>query len=107
MGPTWTETLTLAEVLAKLEEATVPAGPINSVVEIVSDPQFQARGAFEEIDVGGRPLKLPAIAPKLSATPGRTDWAGPAVGAHNREVFAGVLGLTDAEIAELEQAGVI
>lgn len=103
----WTATLILDEVLAALEEAAVPAGPINSVVEMVEDPHFQARGLFEEVEVGGRPLKLPAIIPRLTETPGRTDWAGPDLGAHNREVFQEFLGLTDAEIEELRQEGVI
>ena len=103
----WTATLTAAEVLAAMEEAAVPAGPIYSVVDMVNDPHFQARGLFEEVEVGGRPLKLPAIVPKLSATPGRTDWPGPALGAHNREVLEGVLGLSADEIEALAGEGVI
>jgi crotonobetainyl-CoA:carnitine CoA-transferase CaiB-like acyl-CoA transferase len=103
----WTATLTLDEVLAALDEAAVPAGPINSVAEMVNDPHFQARGLFEEVEVGGRPLKLPAIIPKLSQTPGRTDWAGPEIGSHNREVFQEYLGLSDAELEELRREEVI
>lgn len=103
----WTATLTLDEVLAALDQAAVPAGPINSVAEMVKDPHFQARGLFEEVEVGGRPLKLPAIIPKLSQTPGRTDWAGPEIGSHNREVFQDYLGLSDAELEELKREEVI
>lgn len=103
----WTVTLPLKEVLDRLEDAAVPAGPIQSVAEIFADPQFQAREMFEEVEVGGRPLKLPAIVPKLTETPGRTDWAGPDLGAHNREIFGGVLGLSEAEIDELQTEGVI
>ena len=43
---------------------------------------------FEEVDVDGAPLKIPAIVPRLSETPGRTDWPGPALGAHNDEIRA-------------------
>ena len=103
----WTATLTLKEVLDQLEEAAVPAGPINSVVDMIEDPQFQARGLFEEVEVGGRPLKLPAIIPKLTDTPGRTDWAGPELGSHNQEIFQGVLGLSDAELDELRHEEII
>ncbi|MCP3958462.1 MAG: CoA transferase [bacterium] len=103
----WTATLTMDEVLAVLDEARVPAGPINSVVEIVNDPHFQARGMFEEVEVGGRPLKVPAIVPKLSATPGRTDWAGPELGAHNTEIFEGFLGLSAEEVDALRREEVI
>ena len=103
----WVATLTLEEVLEVLGEARVPAGPIYSVREMVEDPHYQARGLFEEMPVGGRPLKIPAIQPKLSATPGRTEWTGPAIGAHNQEILGGVLGLDEAELDELRQEGVI
>ncbi len=103
----WTSGLTVEEVIAILAEAGVPAGPILSVEEMVKDPQFQARGLFEEVEAGGKPLKIPAILPKLSETPGRTEWAGPPVGAHNREILGGVLGLSDADIESLEEKGVV
>ena len=103
----WTRTLTAAEVLATLEEARVPAGLIYSVEDMVADPHFQARGLFESVEAGGEPLKLPAIVPKLSATPGGTEWAGPAVGEHTREVFGDLLGLSDDELETLAREGVI
>ncbi len=103
----WTATLSSEDVLARLEEAVVPAGPIYSVVEMLEDPHFQARGLFEEVEVGGAPLKLPAIHPRLTATPGGTDWPGPELGAHNREVLQGILGLDDEELEELRREGVV
>ena len=62
---------------------------------------------FEEVEVGGRPLKIPAMAPKLKGTPGRTDWPGPELGSHNREVLGGLLGLDAARIDQLVKDGVI
>ena len=103
----WTQSLTSGEVLTRLEQAVVPAGPINSVVDMMADPQFQARGLFEQVEVGGRPLAIPAIVPKLSATPGRTDWPGPELGAHNQEILGGLLGLSEDELAALADEGVI
>jgi crotonobetainyl-CoA:carnitine CoA-transferase CaiB-like acyl-CoA transferase len=47
----WTAELTVEEVLERLEEATVPAGPIYSVEDMMSDPQYEARGLFEEVEV--------------------------------------------------------
>jgi crotonobetainyl-CoA:carnitine CoA-transferase CaiB-like acyl-CoA transferase len=49
---------------------------------------------------------LPGIVPRLSETPGSTQWLGPALGAHTVEVLAS-LGMADAEIQALEAAGVI
>lgn len=103
----WTATLDAAEVLRQLEAAAVPAGPIYSVADMMRDPHFHARGLFQEVTVNGKPLKIPAIPPRLSVTPGGTDWPGPEVGAHNREILGGLLGLADAELETLRSAGVI
>lgn len=103
----WTSGLTVEEVLTQLERARVPAGPIYSVKEMMKDSHFLARDLFEEVEAGGKPLKIPAILPKLDKTPGGTEWAGPPIGAHNREILGGVLGLSDQEIETLEEKGVI
>ncbi|MCH9648126.1 MAG: CoA transferase [Deltaproteobacteria bacterium] len=103
----WTKALSVAEILERLEEAVVPAGPIYDVKDMLEDEHFQARGLFEEVEVGGKPLKIPAIVPKLSATPGRTDWPGPEVGAHNHEVLEGILGLSSSKVDRLKEEGVL
>ncbi len=103
----WTATLSAAEVAARMEEAVVPVGRLYDAKDIVQDPHYQARGMFEEVEVGGRPLKIPAMAPKLKGTPGRTDWPGPELGSHNREVFGGLLGLDAARIDQLVKDGAI
>jgi crotonobetainyl-CoA:carnitine CoA-transferase CaiB-like acyl-CoA transferase len=103
----WTATLTSAEVLDVLERAAVPCGPINSVAEMMSDPHFRARGLFEEVSVDGAPLKVPALTPMLARTPGRTDWPGPEVGAHNQEILCGRLGLSEEALTELKARGVV
>ena len=71
------------------------------------DPQYQARGMFEQVEIDGEPLKIPAILPKLDATPGRTDWPGSEIGSHNDEVLKGILALDDAEIEQLRRAGIV
>ena len=50
---------------------------------------------------------VPSVVPRLTATPGGIASLGPALGAHNREVYGGLLGLDEREISELESAGVI
>lgn len=102
----WTARRDASEVIAALEAETIPVGPIYSVADMFADPHFQARGLFEEVEAGG-PLKVPAIVPRLSATPGRTEWAGPAVGEHNEEILGGRLGLGAADLAGLRARGVI
>jgi crotonobetainyl-CoA:carnitine CoA-transferase CaiB-like acyl-CoA transferase len=103
----WTSTLSSDELLDALDEARVPGGPIYSVVDMLADPHYNARGMFEEVQVGGESLQIPAMIPRLSETPGRTDWAGPEVGQHNKEVLGGILGISDAEMAEMADKGII
>jgi len=103
----WTGSLESDTALQMLEEARVPAGPIYSVEDMMADEHYQARGLFEEVDVKGRKLKIPAMVPKLSATPGRTDWAGPEVGAFNDEIYGDLLGLSTQKIASLTEKGVL
>ena len=50
---------------------------------------------------------VPSVVPRLTATPGEITGLGPALGAHNREVYGGLLGMADDDIAALEAAGVI
>ncbi|HHQ14102.1 MAG TPA: CoA transferase [Chromatiales bacterium] len=103
----WTGTLTSREVLKLLEDARVPVGPIYSVADMFEDEHYHARGMFEEVEVSGKPLKIPAMLPKLCDTPGRTDWPGPAVGEFNDEVLSGLLGYSAEELAVLRDKGVI
>jgi len=104
----WTATRAPDQALAELEAAEVAAGPIQSIADIVADPQFIAREMFERVELpDGEALEIPAVVPKLSATPGGTRWIGPGIGAHTEEVLRGLLGLEDGRIAELVEAGVI
>jgi len=103
----WMESLESNTALKQLERARVPAGPIYNVADMMVDEHFQFRGLFEEVDVHGKPLKVPAMAPKLSATPGRTDWAGPKVGEFNDEIYGDLLGLSAQDLARLSEKGVI
>jgi len=100
----WTTGLTAAGVVETLEAADVPVGLIYDVADMMADPQYQARGMFEEVTVNGKPLSIPAILPRLTRTPGFTDWPGPEVAEHRDEILRSV-GYTDAEIIALEASG--
>jgi crotonobetainyl-CoA:carnitine CoA-transferase CaiB-like acyl-CoA transferase len=103
----WTAAHTAHDVLQLLEAAAVPSGPIYSVADIMQDPHFKARHLFHQVEIDGKPLKLPALAPRLSETPGKTTWPGPAVGSHNHLIFSDLLGLDEAEIDSLQRQGII
>ena len=103
----WLTALDSETALQLLDEVSVPSGPIYSVVDMFADEHFKARGLFEEVEYNGKKLKIPAMVPKLSRTPGRTDWPGPEVGAFNDEIFGGLLGLSDEARRKLADDGII
>ena len=103
----WLAGIDSESALSLLEEARVPSGPIYSVADMMANEHFIARGLFEQVDVNGKPLKIPAMVPKLSETPGRTDWPGPEVGAFNEEVYGDLLGLSPEVITALKSSGVL
>ncbi len=84
-------------IIETLDRERVPAGPIYNVADMFDDPQYQARGMFEQVEIDGEPLQIPAIVPKLADTPGTTTWPGPELGSHNDEVLGELLGLSAEE----------
>jgi formyl-CoA transferase len=104
----WTRQHAVEDALAALDAAEVAAGPIQSIADITRDPQFLARQMFEAVTLpGGERIEIPALVPKLSATPGETRWIGPALGEHTDDVLTRLLGYEPARLAELAAAGVI
>lgn len=97
------------ELLALLDEGEVAAGPVYSIADIFEDPHYWAREAIIKVhDPVFGELFMPGVFPKLSLTPGRVEHAGPpTVGAHNEEIYCGLLGLSKEELERLEAKGVI
>ena len=84
----WSRSLPVADALAALEAAEVPAGRIYSVADIVADPHYQAREMIVSATLpDGITVKMPGITPKLSQTPGCVNWSGPSLGQHNAEIL--------------------
>ena len=98
----WTSTQTYDEAYQAMLEAQVPTGPVYSIADIAKDEQYIARELFEEVEIEpGDTVKIPAVLPKLTATPGGTDWIGPKLGEHNEEIYRGFLGMSQAEYEDL------
>ena len=103
-----------AEVIAKIDAALevlkasdVPVSKIYSVRDMLQDPQFLARQMFEQHAFSdGSPIKMPAVTPKMSETPGGTRWLGPELGEHNQTVLES-LGYSAEQIAQFRADGVI
>lgn len=104
----WTTRYTMKEVWSKLDQASVPVGPIYSMEEIVKDEQFQARQMLESVNLpGGEKVLVPGIVPKLSETPGSLDWIGPELGQHNEEILGKLPGMDKKRMEDLKEKGVI
>ena len=103
----WCSSRSIDGALASLKAADVPASRIYSVADMFNDPQFTARAMIEQQHLpDGTALKVPAVVPKLSATPGATAWLGPRLGEHTEEVLRH-LGHDQAAIEALRRDGVI
>jgi len=103
----WTSSRDLNDVLATLEKAEVPSGRIYTAADIFQDPHYRARDMIQRYPLpDGTPIEFPGIVPKLSETPGTTEWLGPRLGEHTSEVLASI-GIGDQKAAELRAQGVI
>lgn len=103
----WCNGRDIDAALEILKAADVPVSKIYSVRDMLQDPQFLARQMFEQhLFRDGTPIRLPAVTPKLSETPGGTRWIGPELGEHTDDVLAG-LGYSTDEIAELRRSGAL
>jgi formyl-CoA transferase len=106
----WAAARPPGDIIDTLSTAGVIAGPINTVAEVVADPQFRARGMLvEHYDERiGRNVLGPGVVPVLSESPGAVRSAGPArPGQHNSDVYGDLLGLTTGDIATLTEQGVL
>jgi crotonobetainyl-CoA:carnitine CoA-transferase CaiB-like acyl-CoA transferase len=96
------------EWLEKIHRAGVPAGPINSMDRVFSDPQVLARDMIVEVEgAGGEKIKTIGHPFRMSETPLKTFSRPPRLGEHSREVLLNLLGYTKERIDSLKEKGVI
>jgi crotonobetainyl-CoA:carnitine CoA-transferase CaiB-like acyl-CoA transferase len=104
----WTRGLEHGEAQQRLQAAGVPAGAALTTVELLEDRQLRARGYFrtiEHAEAGVSPHGQ--VAWRLSATPSPPERPAPCLGEHNDLVLKGLLGMSDAEVAQLAEERVI
>ncbi|MCW5746828.1 MAG: CoA transferase [Alphaproteobacteria bacterium] len=98
-------TRTNAEWNALLKNSNVPHGPVNSLEDLLVDPQLQATGFWQEVEhpTEGK-LRMPGIPPTFSRTPGDIRRLQPNLGEHSVEIL-GEAGFSAAEIDGLLKSG--
>jgi formyl-CoA transferase len=105
----WARERTAAEIDRVLNDAGVICGPIYTIADIFDDPQYQARDMLvTHVDPEFGEYVGPGIVPKFTETPCEVRWSATwDEGSHNRDVYGGLLGLSDAELDQLKVEGVL
>ncbi|MGE0748122.1 MAG: CaiB/BaiF CoA transferase family protein [Rhodospirillales bacterium] len=106
----WAATQTAAEAERILDAAEVPVSRIYTIADIAADPHYRARGMVQAVDDPAFGTVLhPGVVPRFDdrGPQGGIAWTGPAVGAHNAEVYGALLGADAAALHSLAQEGVI
>ncbi|MBI5318172.1 CoA transferase [Bradyrhizobium sp.] len=104
----WTSTRAADEAMAALQAAGVASGVARLPIDLLGDPHLAARGFIQGIDrafIGKHPQ--PSLPFREGERALAIRSAPPTLGEHNREVLAGVLGLSEAEIEELAREAII
>lgn len=104
----WCRARDAAEIERLCLEAEVPFARTYTVADICADPHVAARGDLVEVaDPVVGPVRMQGVYPRLSRTPGSVRRGAPLLGEHNDEIYRGLLGMDDAEIARLRAARAI
>jgi crotonobetainyl-CoA:carnitine CoA-transferase CaiB-like acyl-CoA transferase len=99
---------TTAEWIEALEALKIGCGPINTLKDVFADPHVLAREMTVPMrHASGADITVIANPVKLSATPPSYRSAPPTLGEHNAEVLGGLLGLSEAGLAELKAKGIL
>ena len=97
----------LDEMARLFEARDLTASPVYDIADITKDPHVIARGILVDVPDGELGVvRMTAPTPRLGETPAAIRWTGPALGAHNREVYE-AMGLGDTELRALERDGII
>ena len=104
----WIARHDLDEVVRIFEEAHAAIAPIYNIEQIMEDPQYQALNSITSVDdpdLGS--VKMQNVMFRMSDTPGEIRWAGRRLGQDNDAVYCEELGLSEADLTELHEKGVL
>ena len=104
----WIGKRTADEAIDLLQKERVPCGVVNTIDQLLIDPQVQDREMIQFMDYPDLgEIPVPGIPIKLSSSPGSIDRPAPKLGEHNEEVYCGLLGLKSREFERLRQEKII
>jgi len=104
----WTRQHSAEEVMALLQEHGVAAGVVQNASDLANDPQLKQRGFFVELGHPELGKTISDATPiRLSDTPAKYNRAAPMLGQDNGYVYKQLLGMSEDEVAELGEQGII
>lgn len=104
----WIVSQPVDQVCRILDEAKLAYSFIYSVADMVNDEHYQARGTITSVDdpkIG--PIRMSGVVPRFSNAAEKKISPAPELGDANRDIYCGLLGLTDEELERLSEEGVI
>ncbi|KAA3632649.1 MAG: CoA transferase [Proteobacteria bacterium] len=104
----WIGARTRDEVTTRLDSCEVPHSAIYDISDAFRDAQYLAREAMVRVtdpDLGEAVVQN--VVPKFSTTPGAIEHLGASMGAHNEEIYGGLLKYPREKIRRLKEEGVI
>jgi len=102
---TWTQERTAEEVMSRLQENGVAAGAVQDAADLARDPRLKERGFFVDKPEVGKFVDATPI--RLSRSAAEYKRAAPSQGQDNNYVYGKLLGMSEEEIADLKENGVI
>ncbi|MGH8069012.1 MAG: CaiB/BaiF CoA transferase family protein [Candidatus Entotheonellia bacterium] len=107
MAP-WLKAREKATLFEETQAQRIPAGPVNTIKDIVEDAHLRDRQYFVTVerDDTGR-LAYPGAPYRLSRTPWAIRRPAPRLGEHNEAIYGGRLGVSREELLFLGQTGII
>jgi crotonobetainyl-CoA:carnitine CoA-transferase CaiB-like acyl-CoA transferase len=104
----WTRERDHYAAMAELQAAGVPAGAVLTIPEVFLDPHLRARGFWEQVAHPEAGVwDMDGVAWRLRERPAHVRLPAPRFAEHNEYVYRHLLGLSDTQVAELEEAGLI
>jgi crotonobetainyl-CoA:carnitine CoA-transferase CaiB-like acyl-CoA transferase len=108
---TWSRQFPVADLLAKFDEAGIPAAKFNELADVWEDEQVQHRKLrattpHPHAEAGSVDLIASPLA-QMSASPATIRMPPPLLGEHVQEVLQGLLGYSEERIAELRALGIV
>lgn len=104
----WIKSNDIQDIEKALDDNGVPYSIVFNAEDIINHPHYQARNNIVEVEhpeLGS--MKMQGVVPKFSHTPHKKVEPAPSVGQHNKEFYSQVLGLTEEEILEYKNTGIM